>query len=184
LSRDVFDALIAKHGDSARARQLQGEAAIAAGNRESAEKHLRAALQARPDLRGVHLALGELYVAAGDYEGAGREFRQETALVPGSAEAAYKLGSVLLNRGDVAGALAELRRAEALHPGMPETLLELAKASQAAGDLSGAEKCLRQVLAQEKDRGWPSRRTSCWPRYTGKWGVRPKRSGNCSDSRK
>ena len=151
LSRQAFDVLTTKNAGSARARQLQGEAAVAAGNRESAEKHLRAALEIRPELRGVHFALGELYLGSGDYEGAEREFREEARRNPGSAAAAYKLGTVLLNRGEVRAAVNELRRADTLQPGMPETLLELGKASAAAGDLSTAEKLLRDVLAQEQD---------------------------------
>src|SRR5262249_51409357 len=133
-----------------RARQLLGEAQQAAGNRDSAEKEYRAALQARADLRGVHLALGELYLGAADYQAAEREFRAEVRLAPGSAAAADKLGAVLLNLGRVPDALAELKRANALEPGMPETLLELAKANALSGDLAAAERLLRSLLEQEQ----------------------------------
>jgi tetratricopeptide (TPR) repeat protein len=150
LSKQVFDRLVASSPDSARTRQLLGEAHAAAGNRDAAEKDFRAALEMRPDLRGVHFALGELCLGSGDYEGAEREFREEVRLAPGSAAAASRLGVVLLNRGRVPEALAELKRANALEPGMPETLLELGKASVAAGDLASAEKLLRQVIEQEQ----------------------------------
>jgi tetratricopeptide (TPR) repeat protein len=150
LAKQVFDTVTGKHPESPRTRQLLGEAAAAAGNREAAVKHLRAALQTRPDLRGVHFALGELHVASGDYERAEQEFREETRMNPGSAAAAYKLGVVLMNRGEVQAAMTELKRAETLQPGMPETLLELGKANAAAGDLAGAEKLFVQVLEHEK----------------------------------
>ncbi len=151
LSRQAFGVLTAKNPGSARAHQVQGEAALAAGNRESAEKHLRAALEIRPDLRGVHFGLGELSLGSGNYPAAEREFREEAQLNPGSAVAAYKLGLVLLNRGELNAAISELRRADALRPNMPETLLELGKACAAAGDLSAAEKLFRELLAQEQD---------------------------------
>lgn len=147
LSKQALELLTAKHPDSARSRQLRGEAALALGNREAAEQHLRSALEVRPDLRGVHLALGELYLASGDYETAEREFRQE----PGSAFAAYKLGVVLLQRGDTKAALLELERSNRLKPDMPETLIELGRATAAAGNLAAAEALFRRLLEQEKE---------------------------------
>ena len=65
LSTEVSDQLVQHYPDSARARQLLGEAHAAAGNREAAERDFRAALVKRPDLRDVHFALGELYLASG-----------------------------------------------------------------------------------------------------------------------
>jgi tetratricopeptide (TPR) repeat protein len=150
LSKQVVDRLMAHDPESARAKQLLGQARQAAGDRVAAEKEYRAALALRPDLRGVHLALGELYLGSGDYSTAEEEFRAEVRLTPGSAAAACKLGSVLLNLGRTQQALAELKRANALQPDMPETLLELAKASFAADDSATAERLLRKLLEQEQ----------------------------------
>ncbi len=149
LSRRTFELLTAQNPGSARARQFLGEAAAASGNRDAAEKHFRAALELRQDLRGVHLALGDLYLGSGSYEAAEREFLEEVRLSPGSAAATFKLGLVKLNRGDISGAVKTLQRADSLLPGMPETLLELGKATALSGDLKAAEKALLQVLAQE-----------------------------------
>jgi tetratricopeptide (TPR) repeat protein len=151
LSRQVINVLTTKNPASARAEQVKGEAELAAGIRESAEKHLRAALEIRPDLRGVHFGLGELYLGSGDYGAAEREFREEARLNPGSAATAYKLGVALLNSGELRAAIDELRRADTLEPNMPETLLELGKASAAAGNLDAAERLLGKVLAQERN---------------------------------
>lgn len=151
LSKQALDVLTAKAPASARSHQVLGEANLAAGNREAAEKHLRAALAVRSDLRGVHFSLGELYLGAGDYERAEGEFREESRLNPGSAAAAYKLGLVLLNRGEVRAALTELKRANALQPDMPEALLELGKAMAVTGDLPAAENFFQKVLAQERE---------------------------------
>jgi tetratricopeptide (TPR) repeat protein len=151
LSKQVFDKLRSSRADSPRTHQVLGEALAAAGNRAAAEKHFRAALEARPDLHGVHYALGELYVESGDYQKAEMEFRAEAELAPGSAAAAYKLGVVLANAGRTADAVAELKRADGLRPDMPETLLELGKALAASGDSKSAEDYLRQVVAIEQE---------------------------------
>jgi len=151
LSKQVFDRMVERSPDSARKEQMLGQAQAAAGNRDAAEKHLRAALSKRPDLRGLHFALGELYLGAGDYENAEREFREEARMVPGSAATAYKLGLVLLNRGLIRDAVAELKRANDLQPKMPETLLELGKATAAIGEFALAEKLFQQVLELEQE---------------------------------
>jgi tetratricopeptide (TPR) repeat protein len=150
LSKQMFDLLTERSPDSARRQQMLGEAQAAAGNRDAAERHFRAALEMRADLRGVHVAVGELYLGSGDYEKAEREFREEVRLLPGSAYAAYQLGAVLLNRGQVREAMAELKRANELQPEMPETLLEFGKATAAAGEFASAEKLFRQVLVLEQ----------------------------------
>jgi tetratricopeptide (TPR) repeat protein len=149
LSKQLFDRVRKESPNSPRAEQLAGDEMAAAGNREGAEKHLRAALRLRPDIRGVHYALGYLYLESGDYEKAEPEFRAEARLVPGSAAAAYKLGFVLLNLGRIPEATAELKRANKLLPGMPETLLALGKAMNASGDTKAAEQYLKQVIAAE-----------------------------------
>lgn len=150
LSKHAFDRLQESSPDSARTQQMLGQAYEAAGNREAAEKRFRAALTARPDLRGVHFALGEMCLQAGDYEHAEVEFRAEARMVPGSAEAAFKLGVVLLNRGKTREAITELQRANVLQPDMPETLIELGKAMATAGDTAGAERAFLRVLELEK----------------------------------
>jgi tetratricopeptide (TPR) repeat protein len=151
LSKQLFDRLRDGNPESARTHELLGEAMAGSGNRDAAEKHFRAALALRPDLRGVHYSLGELYLASGDYEKAEGEFRAEAKFAPGSAAAAFRLGFVLLNEGRVPEAVAELNRANALQPGMPETLFELGRALNASGDAGAAEKYLRQVIETEKE---------------------------------
>ena len=85
LARSLFDRLRSQPAGATRTQQMLGEAAAAAGQREQAQKHFRAALTARPDLRGVHLALGELYLASAEFAKAEPELRQEVRLAPMSA---------------------------------------------------------------------------------------------------
>src|SRR5437016_1704144 len=94
----------------------------------SALRELRRAVELRPDLRGVHLAVGMLKLNAGNLDEAEKEFRAEAALTPGDGEAAWRLGSVLLQKGRAGEALAELQRSDRLRPRMIETLFDLGKA--------------------------------------------------------
>jgi tetratricopeptide (TPR) repeat protein len=151
LSRQLFEKLRQSQPASARTQQMLGEARAAAGDREAAEKHFRAALAARSGLPAVHFALGELYREAGDYEKAAAEYGEETRRAPGCAVCAYKHGVVLAQRGLTKDAIAELRRANLLQPDMPETLLELGKALNAAGDPASAEPILRKLLTLESE---------------------------------
>ena len=153
LAKSVFDRLRAQPAGAARTQQMLGEAAASAGQREQAERHFRAVLASRPDLRGVHLAIGELYLASGDYAKAEPEFRAEAQLAPASAVAAYKFGLVLANRGNPAEAVKELERAYRLAPEMAETSLALGKALVTTGDLPGAETALQRVLKLESASG-------------------------------
>ncbi len=149
LARDIGERLAGQQAESARARQLKGEAYAAAGNRDAAKKEFERALGLRPELQGVHLAIGELHLGAGDLEAAEKEFSEEARRWPGSAVAAYRWGSVLLNRGDLPSSLRELERSDRLKPGMPETLLELGRARAANGANDGAEKAFLQLLTVE-----------------------------------
>ena len=151
LSKQALEKLREANPESARTRQMLGEAMAASGNRDAAEKYFRAALAVRPDLQGLHYALGELFLESGDFEKAESEFRAEAQLAPGSASSAYKLGVALLSRGRLPDAIAELRRANTLQPDMPETLVELGKALSALGDAKSAEPYLKQALAIERD---------------------------------
>jgi tetratricopeptide (TPR) repeat protein len=149
LSRSLFARLMT--GKGARTDQVRGEAAMSAGRSVDAEKHFRAALGARPDLRGVHLALGELYLLNADYAGAEKEFRAESQMAPASAEAAYKLGLCLANLGQPGSAVMEFERALRLRPGMPETALELGKALAATGRAEEAARMLERAVEWEPE---------------------------------
>lgn len=151
LSKTLFDQLRAHPAGAARTNQMTGEALAAAGNPEEAAKHLRAAIAARPNLRGIHLMLGELALASGDFSRAESEFRAESTLAPRSAVAAYRLGRALSSQGRNAEAMQELQRAYHLSPDMPETSLELAKVLAATNRLDPAIEALRRVLALAPD---------------------------------
>ncbi len=149
LSGQAFDQLLAQHADSPRARQVRAENHVAMGRREAAEKEFRIVLEAKPDLRGIHLALGELYLSAANFDQAESEFRAEQELSPGNATVQYRMGTVLLKKGLIREARAHLERANQLKPEMPETLYELGKAAALENDSAMAERALLRVAELE-----------------------------------
>lgn len=149
LAKQLANRLNQQFPAEARTRQLRAEAHQASGNRQATRQEYLAALQLRPDLPGVHLALGELFWSEGDFPAAEREFAAEAKLTPGSPYASYRWGAALLQNGNLPAALAALEAAEKVKPGMPETLLELGRARLAAASLPAAELAFQQVIAAE-----------------------------------
>ena len=147
LLQKSFDRLMRADPTSPRAHQLMAETYLAQRQVEAAEREYRKALEIRPSLRGIHLALGTLKMKAGNLDEAEKEFRAETALSPGDGEAAWRLGSVLLQKGRTVDALAELERSDKLRPRMIETLFDLAKAYHLQNKMAEAEKAWLSVIA-------------------------------------
>jgi tetratricopeptide (TPR) repeat protein len=135
--------------NSPRAHQLRAETHLAQRQVEAAEREYRKALELRPSLRGIHLALGKLKMNAGNLDEAEKEFRAESTISPGDGEAAWRLGAVLLQKGRTVDALAELERSDKLRPRMIETLFDLAKAYHLENRMAEAEKAWLGVIALE-----------------------------------
>ena len=144
---------------------------------DAAEREYRKALELRPDLRGVHLAIGLLKVAAGNLDDAEKEFRAEAAVTPGDGEAAWRLGSVLLQKGRTRDALAELQRSDRLRPKMIETLFDLGKAYSMDNQPAEAEKAWLNVLAIEDAGKWPPARIFSSRNTIEGWAGRRRRTG-------
>jgi tetratricopeptide (TPR) repeat protein len=147
LSKSSFDRLISVNPNSPRAHQLMGEGYQAQQKYSEAEREYRKALEIRPDLRGMHLALGLIKLEAGNLSAAETEFRAEVKISPGDGEAAWRLGSVLLKEGYTQEALAELQRSDKLRPQMIETLYDLGKAYDLDNQPRAAEKAWLEVIA-------------------------------------
>jgi tetratricopeptide (TPR) repeat protein len=147
LLQRSFDRLIRSQPDSPRAHQLMAETYTAQRQFEPAEREYRKALELRPDLRGVRLAIGMIKLNAGNLDDAEKEFRAETALSPGDGEAAWRLGSVLLQKGRSREALAELQRSDRLRPRMIETLFDLGKAYSLENQPAEAEDAWLAVIS-------------------------------------
>ena len=147
LLQRSFDHLMRADPGSARAHQLTAETYVAQRQIEAAEREYRQALEVRPDLRGIHMALGIMKLNSGNLDEAEKEFRAEIALAPGDGEAAWRLGAVLLQKGRTREALAELKRSDSLRPQMIETLFDLGKAYGLENHAAEAENALLAVIA-------------------------------------
>jgi tetratricopeptide (TPR) repeat protein len=147
LVQRAFDLLARSHPESPRAHQLMAESYASQRQIEAAEREYRKALELRPDLRSIHLALGMIKLNAGNLDEAEKEFREETSLSPGHGEAAWRLGSVLLRKGSTREALAELKRADSLRPRMIETLFDLGRAYSLENNMAEAQKAWLAVIA-------------------------------------
>ncbi len=147
LSKSSFDRLMRVAPTSARAHQLLGESYQAQQQYGPAETEFRKALEAQPDLPGVHLGLGLIKLEAGNLDAAEKEFRAEVNLSPGNGEAAWRLGSVLLKEGHTPEALVDLKRADQLRPQMIETLYDLGKAYALENQSASAEKAWLEIVA-------------------------------------
>jgi tetratricopeptide (TPR) repeat protein len=150
LSEETSDRLLDTSPDSARARQVRGQADYALKIFPDAEKEYQQAIALRPDLPGLRLELGRVYAAQSEWEKAADQFRAEAKLQPGNAEAAYRLGDALLQLGKMKEAQTELQRSDTLHPDMPETLYALGRAA-AIADPNVAEHALTRVIELEKE---------------------------------
>jgi tetratricopeptide (TPR) repeat protein len=147
LMTGSFDRLMNTSPNSARAHQLIAESHLGQRRPDAAESAYRKALEQRPDLRGIHLALGKLKESNGELDEAEKEFRAEAALSPGDGETVWRLGSLLLKKGRAKEALVELERSNRLRPQMIENLHDLARASLLENKLEQAEKAWLEIVS-------------------------------------
>jgi tetratricopeptide (TPR) repeat protein len=149
LSQQINDKLLSSYPASARGYQSLAESYAALHQAKQAEEAYQKAIQLRPDLPGLHLALGEVYAQAAEWEKAEEQFRAEAKLRPGSAETAYRLGAALLQNGRPEKAREQLLHANQLQPDMPETLYSLGKVASMQGDSAGAIDSWNRVVTLE-----------------------------------
>jgi tetratricopeptide (TPR) repeat protein len=97
---------------------LRGRVAFRKGRYADAATEFRAAVAARPESAGAHIALGAALAAAGDRQAALAEFTEALRLEPQNGTAHYNLGSLLMaEEGRAAEAAEHLRAAVAADPG-------------------------------------------------------------------
>ena len=121
--------LLAKSGETARARDAYEQA-----------------LALQPDLAEASNDLGALLAQAGDLDGGDRRFRAALAATPDYPDALNNLGYALLLTGHDAEARALYEKALALQPDFPEALNNLGLLLGRAGDMDRAERYFRDAL--------------------------------------
>lgn len=128
--------LLAKTGETARARAAYERA-----------------LTLQPDLAEANNDLGALLAGSGDMDGAIARFRAALASTPDYPDALNNLGYALLLTGHDDEARTLYERALALQPDFPEALNNLGLLLGRAGDLDRAERYFRDALRRRPDYG-------------------------------
>jgi Flp pilus assembly protein TadD len=128
--------LLAKTGETARARAAYERA-----------------LAVQPDLAEANNDLGALLAQAGDLDGAIGRFRAALASTPDYPDALNNLGYALLLKGNDQDARTLYEKALALQPDFPEALNNLGLLFGRAGDMDRAERYFRDALHRRADYG-------------------------------
>jgi len=126
--------LLARSGESARARAAYEKA-----------------LALQPDLAEANNDLGALIAQSGDLPGAIAHFRAALTATPEYPDALNNLGYALLLTGHDDEARTLYEKALALQPDFPEALNNLGLLLGRAGDMDGAEKYFRDALNRRPD---------------------------------
>jgi tetratricopeptide (TPR) repeat protein len=100
----------------AQANFLIGKANYESGLFEESAGYLRKALEADPNVPGVHRELGKTYVSLRHLEAAEAELRLAIAADPVDSEALYFLGGALVQDGRLEAAIEPLEKARTLNP--------------------------------------------------------------------
>jgi len=142
-SQDVLNLL----PDNIEALHILALTELRLGNPQSAEAHLRQALQKAPSDLKSSMALALARFARKDMAGAEEALKQAVVQAPKSPEPSLSLGGFYLALGKTAEAEQQFRHALQIDPKHGPTLLALAALQARAGQAEQAEQTYRQVSA-------------------------------------
>jgi predicted Zn-dependent protease len=138
LAGRSYAALVQLHPDSYRARMLKARTLGAKNHVDDAVREYRAALEARPGLPQVHLAIAQLYVDELNWTNAIEELNQELAVSPNNSLAMALLGRAYVQTGNETRAIPLLRKVIARYPDDAYALGDLGKALAATAQTKEA----------------------------------------------
>ncbi len=147
----TFDRIVSLQPDSYRAHQLLAEAYEARKQDSKAIAEYRAALEVRPKLPGLHLAIGRIHLKNLRLEEAAAEFQKELEINPFDADANTDLGGIYVNQELPEKAIPLLEQALRVEPSLVEAHRRLGKAYYALGQYEKAESELRQAAQFDED---------------------------------
>jgi tetratricopeptide (TPR) repeat protein len=129
-----------------------GESQIQLGKFEEAEKNLREALRAKPDLPMANYDLGVLHEARGNAAAAFEAYEAELKASPRTYQAHFNLAKLLSRANRATDAVTHFRAAVEINPSFGAGYLYLAKALLDAGELKDAEAAALKGLESNPER--------------------------------
>lgn len=146
-----YEAVLAIDPGNAYASYDLGKLLFVKGALPEAERHLRAALERKPEFPDAHVVLANLLDTRGDAAGAAAVFEIAIRQRPEDFGAWFGYGQVLLKLKREADAESALKRALALDPASTDAHGTLSELYQARGDFAAAAGHLEAVLKQRPD---------------------------------
>src|SRR5438552_18534410 len=143
--------MVSLQPDSYRAHQMLGASYEARKRYDDALAEYRAALQAKPDLPGLHLAIAHVHLKNLRLEEAAAEYERELGINPLDPGANTELGGIFVNGDRPERAIALLERALRVRPDRIEARRRLGKAYYRLGLYAKAEAELKQAAAADDD---------------------------------
>ena len=153
--------------ESHRAHQLKGESLEAAGSNDEAIAEYHKAIEANPELPGLHFTIANIYWKTNRLAEAAPELRKELQIDPRNAQALYELGDVLADAGQNDDAERCFTQALQLHPNLPEAHLGLDKIYSARSDYQKSLLHLRAAAKLDPLNGTPHYRMAALYRKMG-----------------
>ena len=148
-----YEAVLALDADNPFANYNIGKLWFTRNLLQPAERHLRAALERKPDFPEASLVLANVLGAVGNAAGAVGLFEKAVQSRPDDFAAWFGYGMALLELQRSAEAETALQRAASLDPENPDVRAALAGLCEARNDFSGTAQHLEAALKQRPD--WP-----------------------------
>ena len=147
--------VVATDGGSYRTHQLQGQYYEELGKDEEAIREYRKAIEAKPDLQGVHFAIGNLYWVKHQDDEALVELKNELKIDPRHPNAMYEIADIFYKRGQLNDAEEFYLRSLKHDPGMVEAYLGVARIYSVRNDHEKALESLRKVVELAPENATP-----------------------------
>jgi len=184
VALDLIGEAIALAPDTAVYHMNLGNALLALGRPEAAERCHLQAIALDPDLEEAHLNLGNALRDQRAFDTALVSYRKAAALKPDRAETHDKLGAVLLLLGQPEAALAHLQTAVRLRPDFAEAHSNLAVAHARLQQPQNAVAACRAAIRLRPDYAEAHNNLAMallssgdmaagWPEYEWRWQVEP-----------
>jgi tetratricopeptide (TPR) repeat protein len=150
-AKAVFEGIVAKQPDNAKAHYYLGLAKRNLGDSDGAVKHYESAVNLDAKLMNAHINLGLLMLEKGDFDRAESELAIYLEASPDDADAHFNFGLVMEAKGDAAKAREHYEKAMSLNPEDASPLFGLGDLERSAGNLKAALEWYRKAKALDPE---------------------------------